>query len=292
MVRQIVKKMLSLLASRVFRKLRVRGAFTISVHDEPAVDLVTTWNARCGIAAYSAFLTTELKRSARIRIIRVSDAHVLSPYFFVLGFETGRSQKLVHVQFAYGTFSDLKLGRNKRAGAFAALPFYLGLAFGGSPVVTTFHEVMKTMTAGGKIGLNYIKFLNKVICDVSDLIIVHTLESKKLMEKTYGVSGSKVKVIPMGICENPLFLDKEECKEKLGLSGKKVITLPGFVSKNKGFDLIVALLPQLGKDVHLLIAGGTRTEEDAAYYEELNKLAQRYHCIDRITFFEDRKSVV
>jgi 2-polyprenyl-3-methyl-5-hydroxy-6-metoxy-1,4-benzoquinol methylase len=88
----------------------------------------------------------------------------------------------------------------------------------------------------------------------------------------------------MGCYETPSFLDKDECKKKLNLSGKTVITVPGFVSAHKGHDLVVSLLPLLDEDVHLLIAGGTRTSEDAAYYEKLKRLAQRYHCIDRITF--------
>ena len=96
-----------------------------------------------------------------------------------------------------------------------------------------------------------------------------------------------MKVIPMGCYETPSFLNKDACKEKLNLSGKKVITIPGFVSKHKGHDLVVALLPLLDKDVHLLIAGGTRTKEDMAFYEELKGLAQRNHCIDRITFNDD-----
>jgi glycosyltransferase involved in cell wall biosynthesis len=256
----------------------------MSAHTKP-INLVTTWNIRCGIAAYSAFLVAELKRNAKIRIVRVSDAYTFSPYFLVLGFKTGRSHDLVHVQFAYGMFGDLKLGRHRLL-AFTALLFYLGLAFSKSQVVTTFHEVMKTVAARGRVGLTYIKLLNKVICIVSDLIIVHTLESKELMVKNYGVDESKVKVIPMGCYETPLFLDKDACKEKLNLSGKKVITIPGFVSKHKGHDLVVALLPLLDKEVHLLIAGGTRTREDMAYYEKVKKLAQRHHCINRITFHD------
>ena len=284
MVNQIVKRMLGLLARRVFRKLRARSVPAISVHFKPTINLVTTWNTRCGIAAYSAFLATELKRSAKIHIVRVPNNHALSPYFLVLGLRTGRSPALVHVQFAYGMFGNLKLGRNKSLSAFTALLFYLGLAFGRSQVVTTFHEVMKTIRAGGKTGLMYVKLLNRLICDVSDLIIVHTSESKELMEKLYGVRVSKLKVIPMGCYETPSFLDKDECKKKLNLSGKTVITVPGFVSAHKGHDLVVSLLPLLDEDVHLLIAGGTKTSEDAAYYEKLKRLAQRYHCIDRITF--------
>lgn len=58
------------------------------------------------------------------------------------------------------------------------------------------------------------------------------------------------------------------------------------IAKHKGHDLVVAVLPLLNKEVHLLIAGGTRIKEDMAYYEELKRLAQRHHCIDRITFHD------
>jgi len=285
MVKRIMKRMLRLLASHVFRKLKARRIPSRSVYTKPIVNLVTTWNVHCGIAAYSAFLATELKRNVRIRIVRVSETHTLSPYFFVLGVKTGRSCDLVHVQFAYGMFGSLKLGRPS-ALAFTALLFYLGLALRKSQVVTTFHEPMKTVSAAERIRRYYIKLLNRIICGVSDLIIVHTCESKELMIKTYGVDESKVKVIPMGCYETPLFLNKDASKEKLNLSGKKVITIPGFVVKPKGHDLVVAVLPLLDKEVHLLIAGGTRRKKHEAYYEELKRLAQRHHCIDRITFHD------
>jgi len=286
MVKRIAKKMLRLLASSVLHKLRAGRVPSMSVHSKPIVNLVTTWNIRCGIAKYSAFLVTELKRNAEIHIVKVTSGHVFSPYYFVLGFKTGRSHSIVHVQFAYAMFGSLGMGK-LRLSAFTALLFYLGLAFGNSRVVTTFHEVAKTRSSRTKLGLKYRNVLNKVVCVVSDLIIVHTLESKELMMRNYGVRESSLKVIPMGCYETPSFLNKDACKEKLNLSGKKVITLPGFVSEHKCHDLVVALLPLLDKEVHLLIAGGTRTKEDMTFYEELKRLAQRNHCIDRITFNDD-----
>lgn len=285
MAKRIVRKMLRILASRLLRRLKARRIPAMDVHTR-SVNFVTTWNTRCGIAAYSAFLVTELRRDAKIHIVRVSDTHAFSPHFFVSGLKTGGSRGLVHVQFAYGMFPELKLGRYSFL-ASAALLFYLGLAFGKSQVVTTFHEIMETVSSRSRLRLSYLKLLNKIVCSVSDLIIVHTLESKELMIRNYGVSGSNVKVIPMGCYETPSFLNKDTCKEELNLSGKKVIAVPGFVSENKGHDLLVALLPQLDEEVHLLIAGGTRTKDDMAFYEELKKLAQRNHCADRITFYDD-----
>lgn len=287
MVKRIVKRMAGLLIRRVFPKLRARTVPAISVNLESTVNLVTSWNTPCGIAAYSAFLAAELKRSAKTRIVSVTDNRTLSPYYFVRGFILGRSNNIVHVQFAYGMFAGLKMGRRWGFSDSTALLFYLGLAFGRSFVVTTFHEVMKTMRTGRKVGLVYTKLLNRLICDVSDLIIVHTSESKELMVKNYNVNRSKLKVIPMGCVETPHFLNKDACKEKLKLLGKTVLTVPGFVSKNHGHDLVVSILPLLDKNVHLLIAGGARTRETAVYYEELKKMAKRYQCIERITFVDD-----
>ena len=65
------------------------------------------------------------------------------------------------------------------------------------------------------------------------------------METIYGVSESKLRVIPHGSFEKPNFLNKEECKRKLGLQNKTVITILGFVTPKKGHDLVIPLLPAI-----------------------------------------------
>ena len=287
MTKRIIKKMAGLITRHMLPKLRAHDGPKISIHSEPTVYLVTSWNTRCGIAAYSAFLAAELKKITKIRVVRITNNRAFSPYYFVRGFTIGRSNSIVHVQFAYSMFSGLKLWRRWGLSDFAALLFYFGLAFGRSLVVTTFHEVPKTKNVGGKVGLFYAKLLDKLVCTVSDLVIVLTSESKERMVQNYGVNRSRLKVIPIGCVETPQFLNKDSCKEKLNLSKKTVLTIPGFVSKNHGHDVVISILPQLDKDVHLLIAGGARTKETATYYEELKKMAQQYHCIERITFIDD-----
>jgi glycosyltransferase involved in cell wall biosynthesis len=256
-------------------------------NNEPVVDMVTTWNKRCGIFAYSNFLLKELKKITISRVIDIPEGNALSPYFAVLGARTARSKALVHVQFAYGEFSGLKIWKSKRLSTFTAVLFYGGLTFSNCHVVTTFHELMNAPRVGGKAGTVYSKAMNKLICNVSDLIIVHTQENKRIMETVYGVDASKIKIIPMGTPENPVFLNQDECKKSLGLYGKRIIVLPGFVSRHKGHNLIIQILPKLGADVHLLIAGGAKTKEDSAYLEELKTLGQKFGCSDRITFNDD-----
>ena len=240
---------------------------------QPAINLVTTWNTRCGIVAYSTFLANELKRKLEVRMVQVPEISKLNMvYFFLLGIKAGRECDVVHVQFQYGIFGA------------SALPFYLGLLLSKVRVVTTLHEVMREIKPG--IVGKYHTLLNKVICGVSDLIIVHTLASKELLLKIYRVYRAKVKVVSHGSYENPLFLDKNACKAKLNLSERRVITIPGFVRRSKGHDLAIELVPLLDKEVHLLIAGGPRVKQHAAYYEELKRKAKQLGCIDRITFYD------
>ena len=62
------------------------------------------------------------------------------------------------------------------------------------------------------------------------------------------------------------------------------MTILGFVTPKKGHDLVIPLLPHLDKNVQLVIAGGPQTAQDEVYLQELKKLAERYHCLDRVTF--------
>jgi glycosyltransferase involved in cell wall biosynthesis len=282
-IKQIPKKIGSLIAREFFKKFTKRHIRIPLDANSLSINLVTSWDKQCGIATYSAFLAEELKKNVQLYITALPKKNALSPFFFIQGYEVTRFQDLVHIQFEYGIFPSLRVGRRNLT-AFAALLFYFGLALGNRRIVTTIHEPRKKVTAGRKSGLYYTKLLDKLIFTVSDLMIVHTRESREIMEKIYGVSESKLRVIPHGSFEKPNFLNKEECKRKLGLQNKTVITILGFVTPKKGHDLVIPLLPQLGQNVQLVIAGGPQTTNDVDYLERLKKIAVQYDCSDKITF--------
>lgn len=246
------------------------------------INLVTSWNKECGIATYTHFLAEELRKEAGIYVTVVPKVHALNPYFKILGYRVGRSRDLVHVQFEYGIFPSLKMGK-KTLTAFSALHFYVGLAMGNRRVVTTIHEPRKTVTTGWASGF-YTKLLDRLIFSTSDLIVVHTEESKRLMETLYGVESSKLQVIPHGSYEQPIFLSKEQAKAKFGLQGKIVVAILGFVTPKKGHDLVIPLLPQIDKNVQLVIAGGPQNLQDELYLKTLKELSNQYNCLDRVTF--------
>jgi glycosyltransferase involved in cell wall biosynthesis len=79
-------------------------------------------------------------------------------------------------------------------------------------------------------------------------------------------------------------LDKEECKRKLGLEGKVVMTILGFVTSKKGHDLVIPLIPQINRNVQLVVAGGPQNCKDEQYLKKLKKLAEQHGCADRVTF--------
>lgn len=282
-IKHISKKLGSLLVIEFFKKFKQRHMRIPLDTNSLSINLVTSWDKQCGIATYSAFLAEELKKNVRLYITALPEKNALSIYFFIQGYEVARSQDLVHVQFEYGIFPSLRVGRRNLT-AFAALLFYFGLALGNRRIITTIHEPRKKVTAGGKSGPYYTKLLDKLIFTVSDLTIVHTQESREIMKKIYGVSESKLRVIPHGSFEKPNFLNKEECKRKLGLQNKTVITILGFVTPKKGHDLVIPLLPKLDPNIQLVIAGGPQTTNDAAYLGQLKKIVVQYDCSDKVTF--------
>ena len=229
------------------------------------------------------FFSRRTQKKSQIIITSLPDKNALNPYFLISGYRAGRSNDLINVQFEYGLFPSLKFGK-KSLTAFAALPFYLGLALGNRKVITTLHEPRKTVVSGGRGAFFYTKLLDRLIFAVSDLIIVHTRESKSLMKTFYGVDESRLLVIPHGSFENPVFLDKENCKRKFELQGKTVMTILGFVTPKKGHDLVIPLLPQIDSNIQLVIAGGPQNTEDKIYLKRLKRLSEQYQCSDRVTF--------
>lgn len=277
------KKAVDTLIELIVRCRQTKQVHSINSDEKLAVNLISSWDKQCGIATYSVYLAGELKKISNVFVTALPKKNPLGIYFKMLGYMVGRSHDLVHVQFEYGIFPSLKI-KKRNLTAFAALQFYLGLSLGNRCIITTMHEPRKTISAGSRRGLFYSQLLDKVVFSVSDAIIVHTKESRKLLETVYGVAPFKLSLIPHGSLEQPKFTDKDSAKAKFGLHGKTVVTILGFVTAKKGYDLVISLLPKISDNVQLVIAGGPQNNQDEKYLERLKKLAIRLGVIDRITF--------
>jgi hypothetical protein len=127
MIKRVPKELVGVLARTFVKWLHRRKIYFADSEVSLSINLVTSWDKQCGIATYSAFLADELKRDVHLYVTGLQKKNALNPYFFIQGYEVGRSQNLIHVQFEYGVFPSLKVGLRNLT-AFAALLFYFGLA--------------------------------------------------------------------------------------------------------------------------------------------------------------------
>lgn len=119
----------------------------------------------------------------------------------------------------------------------------------------------------------------------ADILIVHSETNKMQLLKTFDVKSENVKVIPHGVKSTYKKLNKEECRNKLGiLDSKPVFLFYGGIRKSKGLDILIKALK--GVDCILVIAGKPFYGETFENYRKLideNKIK----TVEYIEFTDD-----
>ncbi|MFN9282549.1 MAG: glycosyltransferase family 4 protein [Planctomyces sp.] len=140
------------------------------------------------------------------------------------------------------------------------------------PVVTTFHTLLTEPDT-------LPKQLIRSIAAKSDGIIVMTQIAATLLREVYGVSGSRVEVIPHGVPVVPLQRSKCHRKE-LNLTDRQVICTFGLINPGKGLEYMIRAVARIVAtcpDALYLIVGAThpqvKREHGESYREELTQLA-------------------
>ncbi len=249
----------------------------------PGLTMVTTWNMKCGIATYTRFLTSHLKKDIRIRISPITSPPPNNPlYFASLAIKACKNSDIVHVQLEPNIFGQFKLF------GFSIFPlcyvFFLFLFLFGAnkKIVVTLHT--NPGSIGGRTSTYVGKFISRLIYSRSDAVIVHTQNSREILLRL--ARNAKVEIIPHGSYENPAILDKETSKKSLGLSGKKVVTIFGFVYRYKRHDILVDLMPKFADDVRLVIAGGVQDVTASDYLEFLKNRARELGIENKVIFLD------
>ena len=141
------------------------------------------------------------------------------------------------------------------------------------PVVTTLHTVLRQPDPDQRSVMQQ-------IAARSDRLIVMSDYSACILQDVFGVSATKIDLIPHGIPDLP-FVEPEVHKDALALTGKAVMLTFGLLSPNKGFENVIKALPRIRsrhKNVVYVIAGAThphvRAREGDRYREQLQALAR------------------
>jgi glycosyltransferase involved in cell wall biosynthesis len=121
------------------------------------------------------------------------------------------------------------------------------------PLIVTLHDVFprhgvrKRWLAAEVIAL-------RLVGRSASRIIVHSEDEIGRLEGI--VPTSRVRVVPHFVEERSLALTRAAAREQLGVDGRRVVTLLGFIYGRKGHKILVEAIPELAPDVQVVFAGG------------------------------------
>lgn len=109
------------------------------------------------------------------------------------------------------------------------------------------------------------RFMNAIGPYVNRYIVSNECERKRLGKYT---SSKKIALLPHFVEERTAPCSREEAKIHIGLGGKKIITVLGFIVPRKGHDTAISVLAHLPENMHMVFAG---KGEDGYIYSLRNK---------------------
>ena len=252
------------------------------------VKMLTTRPEGCGIGSYSEKLIQGLK----YEYLSVEHVYVKENSFNLFHYLSALKKcvfgsDIVHIQFDYSFFG----GFWKIPGIYLPL-FYLTLWLAQrykfknkTNIITTLHEFRDPEK--GKLGFYY-SLLNKIVGWCSDVLVVFSNETNKILTKQ-GVPEKKIKLIEHGILLKPEIYDKRKAKEELSQKldlkpSDYIVTILGYIHKNKGHDRIIKAIKRLDSSVKLIIIGEPRVAEQKPYLDFLKNMVKENGLEKRVFF--------
>ena len=216
------------------------------------VTMVSPSRAECGVSDYTKYLTDELK--ARVDLLGVVDP---TDY---RGATDGAD--IVHIQHQYFFFGGIAPWKNR----FRSFARTLTTA-----AVMTVHEFVEP--AGPPHVRAAIRITNRFQFRHPRIrrLIVHTAFDRLRMAAS-GFDGGRIEVIRHGVPPRPALPSKGDAKRSVGLEGRFVLTLFGFLSRRKGHGIAIEAMRDLPSDAILLLAGGRHPDDRSDYAVMIEKM--------------------
>jgi glycosyltransferase involved in cell wall biosynthesis len=252
--------------------------------------MFTSWEVRCGIAAYSSKLVSALRALDELRVDVVPfdrQAHPRSDY--VRWGQAMNSADLAHVQHEYTFFGYLLPWRNHFE-AFARqihrpLVMTRHVSFDGplhlaGPGWRRILPKAKWALYNRWLG-PYAHYLNRGMFDRARHVIVLSQHLKDQLVAR-GFPAHRISVIPPGIAAVDPVSGTPDLRSAWNWSGKTIVGMFGFISAAKGHSLALEALAQLPGNYVLLIAGGIRRPADEPFRAALLRQIERLGLEGRV----------
>jgi glycosyltransferase involved in cell wall biosynthesis len=231
---------------------------------------------RCGIAHYTDALVRAMPPAIAVTVVRGTFDSQSRDQYTALGARLNDAG-VVHVQHEYAYWG----GMGPDTGYFA----FMGTI--RRPVVMTVHEldlrVVGTRGLPGPLERAYKRWFNRRMFRHPAIRrwLTHSTDVAAALV-SLGVPEASVETLPMPVPEPVPMPSPEEAKAALGLQGRRVLTIFGFLARRKGYDVALEALARLPDDVVLLAAGGVHEADQTAPDAELRAAAERRGVGNRI----------
>ncbi|HZT40691.1 MAG TPA: glycosyltransferase [Chthonomonadaceae bacterium] len=245
------------------------------------VAMFTPWRERCGIREYSQHLIEGLRALPEIADVRIVEAPseavrgaltALRRFpadarrWQALGREMnagpdGLPSDVAHVQHQYFFFGGVAPHKNHARAFLDAVRV---------PLVVTAHEIARPGPYASALERHAIALTNRAnfLHPAIQQIVVHTEPDRQEL-LALGAAPERVHVLIHPVPPAQPMPPSDEAKRALGLEGKRVVTLFGFLSAKKGHSLALVALRNLPADVVLLFAGDRHPDDHTDYVPRL-----------------------
>ncbi len=249
---------------------------------------------QCGIATFTTDLCDAIVAeygASQLSVVAVNDGHSsysypervrfeisegdIASYRAAADFLNASNVELVCLQHEFGIFGG------KSGSHITELLKHLKM-----PVITTLHTVLREPNLEQRVVMHK-------IAARSESLVVMSQYSARVLQEVFNVPAEKIDLIPHGIPDLP-FVEPDDYKESLAISGKSVLLTFGLLSSNKGFESVIQAMPHIlasHSNVVYVIAGAThpqvRAREGDQYRLQLQALAKKLG-VERQVLFVNR----